>query len=241
MPNPLPLHPGSNDLTKHGPTTTQTQENSRYGSAETISEPVAGNELGNETFQGTSACVGGLRDPTTASVPATTLIQQLPEPADSPEALGVEVDSSISNGDHIPPKEICKLDMLPWRPSFLRVLPLMGLASLGYTGLQIFASYAVLAASNGDAVSNWRYQPTVYLATLTAISNKTLAFAAVQGAVVTFWLRVLRGTTLGQMHRDWSYASYVYKAIISGRNFNLLALACICTTFVAVDGPFLQR
>lgn len=34
---------------------------------------------------------------------------------------------------------------------------------------------------------------------------------------------------------------FVYKAIVAGRHFNLLALACICATFVAVDGPLLQK
>ena len=66
-------------------------------------------------------------------------------------------------------------------------------------------------ASNGDAVVHWKYQPTVYLAILTAISNKALAFAAVQGTVVTFWTRALQGTTLAQMHRDWSYGLHVVR------------------------------
>ncbi|KAK3054603.1 hypothetical protein LTR09_004332 [Extremus antarcticus] len=69
----------------------------------------------------------------------------------------------------------------------------------------IFASYGILRASHGDPVTSWKYQPSVYLAILTAMSNKTLAFACVQGTVVTFWLHALRGTTLGDLHRDWSY------------------------------------
>lgn len=59
--------------------------------------------------------------------------------------------------------------------------------------------------------------------------------------MVTFWFRLLQGTTLAQLHRDWGYGFFVYKAVFSGRNFNLLALACICATLVAVDGPLLQR
>ena len=79
----------------------------------------------------------------------------------------------------------------------------MGLAALVLAFLQILASYAILAASNGDSVENWEYQPTVYLAVFTALGNKAVAFASIQGAIVTFWLRVLKGTTLGQLHRDW--------------------------------------
>ena len=59
--------------------------------------------------------------------------------------------------------------------------------------------------------------------------------------MVTFWVRLLQGTTLAQLHRDWGYGFFVYKSVFAGRNFNILALACICATLVAVDGPLLQR
>ena len=151
-----------------------------------------------------------------------------------------------------------------WRPYMLRLGPLAGLAALLFAFLETFAAYAVLKASDGDPVTNWEYQPTVYLAILTATSNKALAFAVVQGTVVTFWLRALSGTTLIQLHRDWAFGKnmsalylgvkissfakfdrntglHVVKAMMANRNSNMLALACICATFVAIDGPLLQR
>jgi len=70
-----------------------------------------------------------------------------------------------------------------WRPSLFRIAPLVGLAALLFAVLQIAASFAVLKASDGDAVVNWGYQPTVYLAILTAVSNKALSFAVIQGTV----------------------------------------------------------
>ena len=42
-----------------------------------------------------------------------------------------------------------------------------------------------------------------------------------------------RGTTLGQMHREWGYSLHVYKAVVAGRHFNLLAAAAILATLVA--------
>jgi hypothetical protein len=116
----------------------------------------------------------------------------------------------------------------------------MGLAALTLAVLQIIASYAVLAASDGEEIANWNYEPNVYLATLVAVSNKAITFAVVQGTVVTFWLRALKGTTIAQLHRDWSYGLHVYKAICAGRNFSLVALACIFSTLVIIDGPLLQ-
>ncbi len=43
------------------------------------------------------------------------------------------------------------------------------------------------------------------------------------------------------MHDDWGNGLFLYKAVASGRRFNVLALACLCGTLVAMDGPLLQR
>ena len=140
-----------------------------------------------------------------------------------------------------PPQTINEWEASDWAPSLIRAGPLFGLAALLFAILQMIASYAILQASHHDAVANWKYQPTVYLAILTAISNKALAFAVLQGAVITWWLKGIKGTTLAAMHHDWGYGLHFYKAIASGRHFNALALACIYGTLVAMDGPLLQR
>jgi hypothetical protein len=119
-----------------------------------------------------------------------------------------------------------------WKPSILRIGPLSGIVALAFAVFQICASYLILFISDGQPIHSWKWQPSVYLAILTAISNKALAFAVVQGAVVTFWLNALRGTTLARLHRDWACGLHVYKAISAGRHFSILALACICATIV---------
>lgn len=96
-----------------------------------------------------------------------------------------------------------KANLSSWRPSIARVGPLAGLGALLFAFLQIFASYAILKVSDRDPITSWKYQPQVYLAILVAFSNKAVAFALVQGVAVTFWLRALKGTTIGQLHRDW--------------------------------------
>lgn len=121
-----------------------------------------------------------------------------------------EVDNSTDIKARAHSDEARKLD---WSPSILRIAPLSGIGALLFVFIQIFASYAVLATSHGADVKHWKYQPTVYLAILTAISNKALAFAVVQGTVVTLWLRLLKGTSLGQVHRDWAYGLHVVSEI----------------------------
>jgi hypothetical protein len=138
-----------------------------------------------------------------------------------------------------------------WTDLLTLVGPVSGLAAIVVAIIQLVASYAVLQASHGALVSTWKWQPQVYLAILTAVGNKALAFAVVQGTVITWWLHALQGTTLARMHHDWSYGyvfnsimmyrlrsltrSYrlhIWKAMFAGKNFNALALACICATLV---------
>ena len=99
----------------------------------------------------------------------------------------------------------------PWRPSLFRIGPLVGLTALLVSFLQMFASYGILKGSDGDLTTNWKYQPTVYLAIFATVSNKSLIFATVQGTIISFWRRALSGTTLAQLHRDWGHGSHVVR------------------------------
>ena len=45
-------------------------------------------------------------------------------------------------------------DSFPWKPSILRIGPLMGLAALAFAFLQTFAAYAVLKAS--EPTASWK-------------------------------------------------------------------------------------
>jgi hypothetical protein len=157
--------------------------------------------------------------------PSSAWTEKLPSPLETkaPQISTVQTDVEATHPSS-------------WEPSILRIGPLSGIVALAFAVLQICASYLILFISDGQPIHSWKWQPSVYLAILTAISNKALAFAVVQGAVVTFWLHALRGTTLAQLHRDWACGLHVYKAISAGRHFSILALACICATIVGKFG-----
>jgi hypothetical protein len=55
----------------------------------------------------------------------------------------------------------------PWYPTILRLAPLSGLGALLLAVGLLIASYAILAASNGDEISSWKFEPNVYLAIFT--------------------------------------------------------------------------
>ncbi|KAK5174063.1 uncharacterized protein LTR77_001143 [Saxophila tyrrhenica] len=170
-----------------------------------------------------------------ASSPAT-----LCPSAESPCQATATLSTDTEKGPYVTTHPL-EQHRINWRPSFLRIAPLVGLGALLFAVLSTVASFAILKASDGDAVADWKYQPTVYLAILTALSNKALSFAVVQGTVVTWWLKALAGTTLKDMHEDWGVGQFLFRAMVSGRRFNALALACLCGTLVAMDGPLLQR
>lgn len=107
--------------------------------------------------------------PETGAIPSNKDTKATVEAVATQHPVSSESSSTHSRGIH--PE---------WRPSLLQLGPLLGLAALVFAFLQILASYAVLAASNGDLVDNWNVQPTVYLAIFTALGNKTMAFATIQ-------------------------------------------------------------
>lgn len=73
-----------------------------------------------------------------------------------------------------------------WLPTVLQQRPLVGITALCVTIGCIFASLAILVASDGQAVKAWSIQPTVYLAIVTAIANMSLALARLEAVPVSF-------------------------------------------------------
>lgn len=95
-----------------------------------------------------------------------------------------------------------------WRPTFWRVRPLLGVVALLTAITCLLLSLAILKASNGDPTYNWSFQPTVYLAIATAISNAALQCALSQAAPISWWYKALRGSTVKDLELDWE-AGYV--------------------------------
>jgi hypothetical protein len=116
-------------------------------------------------------------------------------------AAGEDEVNSASSEKAIDTKLMAKTT---WKPKWSRVGPMLGLSALILTVLSIPAEFGILRASDGDLVSSWKYSPNVYLGILTAFTSKATSLAALQGAVVAWWLRAMRGTTLKQLHRDWA-------------------------------------
>ena len=66
----------------------------------------------------------------------------------------------------------------PWKKAFIRFGPLSGISCLFLALASIFASLAILAASNGQSTASWETPPSTYLAIFTAIANLSVRYAA---------------------------------------------------------------
>lgn len=73
-----------------------------------------------------------------------------------------------------------------WNTTWKRYGPLSGIAALILALLSLFASFAILYASDGAVTANWKFTPATYLAIFTAIANQAMAYASLQGAVIAW-------------------------------------------------------
>lgn len=127
-----------------------------------------------------------------------------------------------------------------WRPSVLSARPLLGLVALAITIACLFAALAVLLISRGQPQAEWYFQPTVYLAIVTALSNASLAWALSLAAPVAFWYRALRGSTIQDLELEWEASQGVVQALAHSfrhkRRVRLLTVASLAVGAVIVDG-----
>lgn len=80
----------------------------------------------------------------------------------------------------------------PWKPTYIRRLPLLGLMCLSGVVLCTAAAVAVLVASNHVSSAKWKqnFAPNVCLALLNSLSNVMLSVAIAYGVAVAWWRKV---------------------------------------------------
>lgn len=134
----------------------------------------------------------------------------------------------------------------PWECGVLRHIPWLGISALIGVLLCIITSAVVLTASNGKRIDTWptqnfTVQPAVLLALLSALTNTLLRFSLQEGCTIAWWHKATKGGEVADLHRYWAYGASSKASVTSGRHFNKVALACLLTTLVVIDGPLLQR
>ena len=128
-----------------------------------------------------------------------------------------------------------------WEPRLSR-LPWKGLCALILSIIGVVVAVAILVVSNGQEVKHWRFQPTVYLAIASTVTNITLTYALFEGVSVSWWCKALKdGTSAADLHRIWDYGTSFIAALLCGRHVNLIAVASLLVALSPINGPLLQR
>ncbi|RFU25198.1 hypothetical protein B7463_g11149, partial [Scytalidium lignicola] len=128
-----------------------------------------------------------------------------------------------------------------WSPGFWRRFPFRGILALCGCLACIVASIVVLVVSDDQPTDTWTLSPTVYLAFLMAGTNMLARFAFHEGVKIAWWRKILRGSTVKDLHDQWAHADGFLEALFAGRQFNLVALASIAVTVMVIDQPLIQR
>lgn len=128
-----------------------------------------------------------------------------------------------------------------WCPTVLQGRPIAGLAAICIVFGCTLASLAILLVSDHQPTQDWKIQPTVYLAIVTACANAALAFAWLEAGPVHWWHAALQGQSVRSLETRWQVSRSVVQALFHARHLRLLNVACFAAAFVIIDGPLLQR
>lgn len=71
--------------------------------------------------------------------------------------------------------------------------------------------------------------------------KQVLTRDAGNGIAIAWWRQTLKGATIEQLHKSWTFSSSVKDLAMAGRAFNLIALAALTTKLTIIDGVLMQR
>ncbi|KAL1392756.1 hypothetical protein HDK64DRAFT_306228 [Phyllosticta capitalensis] len=124
-----------------------------------------------------------------------------------------------------------------WIPGFWARFPFVGFAAIiAYLGAAAGA-VAVLLSSDGEISGTWGWghSPNTYLSILAIVMNMLLSFAFAQGLTLSYWRKLLKGSTIAGLHYHWNAGQSIFGAFEGVfRGFGLLNglafIAWICSS-----------
>lgn len=129
-----------------------------------------------------------------------------------------------------------------WRTGFWQRFPHSGVFALVIALAATVSMIYIIATSDGQPITSWKYQPTVCLAISYTVANIALQYALAQAVTIAWWVKALKGDAkVKDLHNIWSFGHGVVPILRSGRSFNLVALAGLAVTLAPINGPLLQR
>ena len=97
--------------------------------------------------------------------------------------------------------------------------------------------------SDDQAVASWKFQPAVWLAVVSSITNLSIAAGFSQGASITWWRSALHGTDLRSLHHIWSFGRGDFRITRkwSKDTPKIALVALVVGMATVISNPLLQR
>ncbi|KAJ9627625.1 hypothetical protein H2203_002837 [Taxawa tesnikishii (nom. ined.)] len=110
-----------------------------------------------------------------------------------------------------------------WSPGLIQRFPWLGFGSLAFT--------------------QWptALAPNVILSGLNSAANIAFSIAIGNGIAIAWWRKTLKGATVEELHRSWSFSTSLKEVVMSLKYFNFIALAALTTKLTIIDSMLLQR
>lgn len=124
--------------------------------------------------------------------------------------------------------------------------PWMGITALITAALSAAGIVIALFSATDKHTDSWPtraapVQLSVMIATLMAIGAGALRVAHVEGAAISWWVRMLKGSNLYECHRYWEHGMSAWQALLQLHHVNKVSLSSLLLVAVLVAGPLLQR
>lgn len=130
-----------------------------------------------------------------------------------------------------------------WRTGVRARFPWMGFTALFTVLICAVSAVVVLLVSDGKSQLHWheKIAPNVLLSGFNSIANICFGVAIGNGVAITWWRQALKGATIKDLHRSWTFSSSIKDIVLGGKYFNFIALAALAAKLTIIDSMLLQR
>ncbi|KAK6442475.1 hypothetical protein LTR95_001307, partial [Oleoguttula sp. CCFEE 5521] len=130
-----------------------------------------------------------------------------------------------------------------WAPGFWKRFPWLGFGALFTILLCSMGSILTLMLSNGRSETRWveKLPPNVILNGLNNVQNLCFGMAIGNGIAIAWWRKTLKGATIQELHRSWTFSTSLKDIAFAAKYFNIIALAALTAKLTIIDGTLMQK
>jgi hypothetical protein len=68
-----------------------------------------------------------------------------------------------------------------------------------------------------------------------------MTYPSANGCAIAWWRRLLKGATIKDLHRSWTFSTSIKDAALAGKYVNVIALAALTAKLTIIDGMLMQE